>query len=280
MANYTYKQILTKAKECQTNVKKQYKTGISSKWSYYFAKEIVSPKKNVTKLTLKDAPNPTGTGISRQIVKKDYIDMCNRLIKFVEKNKTMPNYVSYSSYKIKPVLLTEILSRILVYYANHNAMPNYVNANSKVFTKPSENTNEIYNYFVKKFGKVEYIDDALSKIAGKGYGYYYDDHKSNKETIDSIASSSHNDDPNCTDATQMMKHVGDGTGKYKKIDCIHVKCQGGDGHVYLKITKKDGSVFYRDPAAVLDSGVVTKIWCANGTVLATNPSWWLSNLNR
>lgn len=280
MTKYTYAKILSKAKACQTNVKKEYKTGITSKWSYYFAKEIISPKKDVTEVTFKEAPNPTGTSISRQIKKAEYIDICKRLIKYVETKKAMPNYVTFGSYKIKPVLLTEILSRILVYYANHNAMPAYANANSKVFTKPTESTDKVYAYFVKKFGKITCIDDALQKIAGRGYGYYYDDHKTNLETIDAIASGSHGDDPNCTDATQMMKHVADGTGKYKRVDCVHVKCRGGDGHVYLKITQKDGSVFYRDPAAVLDSGVVTKVWCSDGTVLAINPSWWLANVNR
>ena len=48
----------------------------------------------------------------------------------------------------------------------------------------------------------------------------------------------------------------------------------------VKITKKDGTVFYRDPAAVLDSGVISKVWCSNGTVLAINPNWWLQNLYR
>ena len=282
MAAYTYKKILEKAKECTTNVKENYKLGINSKWSYYFAKAVITPKKDIKKIEVNDAPNPTGTKISRTASKADYMDIAKRYVKYVENDKKhrLPNYATYGNHKIRPRLATLVFAKILVSYSKNDKYPDTVNINSKAFTKPAESTDEIYSLFVKTFGKISCIDDALEKIAGRGYGYYYDDHKSNKETITAIKSSSHSDDPNCTDSTQMMKHVADGTGKYKKVDCVHVRCQGGDGHVYLKITNKDGTVFYRDPAAVLDSGVVNKVWCSNGTVLAINPSWWLANLNR
>ena len=67
----TYKEIINKAKLVQTNVKKEYKTGVTSKWSYYFAKAIITPNKDIKEITIKDAPNPTGTHISRQLSKKN-----------------------------------------------------------------------------------------------------------------------------------------------------------------------------------------------------------------
>lgn len=277
---YTKNEIIDSAKKCTNSVQENYKLGVNSKWSYYYAKLLLNPNKNIKKLSFNKATNPTGTSISRQISKKDYTDMAKRLVTYVEKHKQLPNYITYKNYKIRTRLYTLLFAKILVSYHKNGKLPSEVNINYKAFTKPAESTDEIYSLFVKTFGKISCIDDALEKIAGRGYGYYYDDHKSNKETITAIKSSSHSDDPNCTDSTQMMKHVADGTGKYKKVDCVHVRCQGGDGHVYLKITQKDGTVFYRDPAAVLDSGVVNKVWCSNGTVLAINPSWWLANLNR
>lgn len=279
---YSYNTIVSKARNIKNNVKKEYKLGESSKWGYYIAKAIVTPKKNIKKISFDVAPKPSGTNISRQINKTDYMDLAKYLIKFVEddKHKRLPNFIKYGNYNIRTRVYVDMFARILVWYADEGSYPKYVNVNSKAFTAPTESTDKVYAYFVKKFGKITCIDDALEKISGRGYGYYYDDHKTNLETIDAIASSGHSDDPNCTDSTQMMKHVADGTGKYKKVDCVHVRCQGGDGHVFLKITQKDGSVFYRDPAAVLDSGVITKVWCLNGTILATNPSWWVANLNR
>ena len=106
----TYKEIFNKAKTCQTNVKKEYKTGMTSRWSYYFAKAILTPKKDIKTITIKEATNPTGTHISRQISKTDYIDICKRLVKYVEKHNQMPNYVTYKTYKIKPRLLTIVIS--------------------------------------------------------------------------------------------------------------------------------------------------------------------------
>ena len=47
IVNYTYNTILGKAKTCQSNVKKEYKLGITSRWSYYFAKAILTPKKDI-----------------------------------------------------------------------------------------------------------------------------------------------------------------------------------------------------------------------------------------
>lgn len=274
---YTFQETVKIANNIKTNVEKQYKLGENPQWAYFIARQIITPKSNVNKWYIKPAPASAGDNISRQIIKKDYLDMANRLIKYVDTNKTLPNYITINGLKMKVNDYTYMFARILAYYDKNKEWPSYANVNSKTFTKPSETTDSIYDYFVKTFGKITCIDDALQKIAGRKYGYYYDDRYSNKQSIDRIKN---RQGVNCTDATQMMKHVADGTGKYKKVDCVHVKCRGGDGHVYLKITPKSGAVFYRDPAAVLDSGIITKVWCSNGTTLAINPSWWLANLNR
>ena len=273
---YNYKSLVARAREVKTTVEKDYKLPHST-WTYYICKEILKPKMDIKKIDVNLAKTSTGDYISTQIVKADYLDMAKRLVNYVEKNHALPNYVTWKSKKVKVRDYVYMFARILVYYDKNGQLPAYANVNSKAFTKPSETTDSIYEYFVKIFGKITCIDDALEKIAGRGYGYYYDDVYSNKQSIDRIKN---RQGVNCTDATQMMKHVADGTGKYKKVDCVHVRCRGGDGHVFLKITQKDGSVFYRDPAAVLDSGVVSKVWCSDGTVLAINPSWWLANLNR
>lgn len=275
--SYSYETIVDKAKKIKTNVEKDYKIGESTGWTYYICKEVIQRTKTVPKISFSGAGQSQGNDLSRQINQEHYLDMAKRLVKFVETNHKLPNYVSYGKYKVRVSDYTYMFARILAYYDNKKKLPAYVNVNSKAFTKPSESTNEVYDYFVKTFGEISCIDDALEKIAGRGYGYYYDDVYSNKQSIDRIKQGL---GINCTDATQMMKNVADGTGKYKSVDCVHVKCSGGDGHVFLRITAKDNSVFYRDPAAVLDSGSVTHIWCLNGTVLAINPSWWVANLHR
>lgn len=280
MAKYTYKQILQKAKDCKNAVEKKYDLGISPLWSYFFAESILNPKKDIQRIDFNNVRVPESQYISRNIYKTKYIQIAKDFISFTKRNKRIPNYIVFENIRVGHWLYTYMLARIVVYYAEHGQLPAYVNVNSKVFTKPTESSNKVYDTFVKVFGKITCIDDALEKIAGRGYGHYNDDWQSNIQTINSIKSSSHSDDPNCTDACQMMKNVADGTKKYKKVDVVHVHCSGGDGHVFLKITQKDGGVFYRDPAAVLSSGDITKVWCSTGTVLGINPSWFMENLNR
>lgn len=66
--------------------------------------------------------------------------------------------------------------------------------------------------------------------------------------------------------------------------CIHVKCRvSGTGHVFGKFKHKthtNNQWITRDPASVADGGSITSVWCSDGIVLATNPSWWMANRNR
>ena len=281
MSTHTYKEIVSFAKKCTTNVQNNYKIGINSKWGYYFAKAILTPKKDIKRIKFDKATKPTGTHISRQLTKAVYLDLAKRLINYVEKHEQLPNYITYGNYKIRTRLYTLMFAKILVSYSKNNKLPDTVNVNNKAFTKPTETTNEVYNHFIDVFGSFgNSIDGALDKIKNKGYGHYYEDMYSNKDTIDRINAGKGG---NCVDACQVFFNIMKqliALGKYKKVECLHVKCQGGDGHVRLRITNNKGQVFYRDPAAVLDSNDITNNWCMNGTLLAINPSWFIANVNR
>ena len=281
MTNYKWKDIIKQAQKCKKNVETEYRLGMNSKWSYYFAKAIMTVNTDVKKINFTETTKPIGNNISNQIYKKDYFDMCKRLIKYVETHKQMPNYITYKNYKVLPRLATYMFSRILVYYNKNGTFPKYANINSKCFTKPTETENEVYSYFKKVFGDFgDTIDGALSKIAGNGYGYYYDDVYSNKTSIDRMADG---DGVNCTDSCQVFYNIMEALiqkGKYRKVECLHIGCSGGDGHVRLRITLNDGDYIYRDPAAVLSSGSITYNWCSNGTLWAVDPSWFLDNLKR
>lgn len=276
MTEYPYKTIVKSAKTIKNNVEKEYKLGATAKWSYYFAKAILKPKKDIKKFAFNNASKPNGTPISRQIVKKDYLNMCKRLVDYVERKRALPNFITYqTSFKVSVPLYTYALARILVYYDAHGQMPNYVNVNSKAFTKPTETGNTVYDYWVKKIGtKPKQIDDVCDYILKHfKYEFYFDDHKSNKQVIDTKAG-------NCTDLTQMLSNMADALGYEWK--CIHTQCrQSGTGHVYLKL-RKGGNWFVRDVACIADESRYC-IWCEvpnKGSLLAENPSWWMSNRNR
>lgn len=273
--------IVKTARAVQDNVKENRKTGVHNRWCHYFASLILKPKKEVKEITIKDAGNPKGTYISNQIPKDDYLDICTRLTEYTKKNNQLPNYVKYGKYHLDPHLLVEILSRIVIYYADNNKLPKYVNANSKVFTEPTS-TDAIYKAFVKAFGKVTTFTDALRKIQGKGYGYYFDDFLSNLQVIANLKNGGQK--PNCTDICQMMWHVAKGLGY--DVRCLQVWCPKDKiTHVRLQVKHKkytDGKWENYDPAAVADGGAINSLWCAGSGsyTIATNPSWFLANVNK
>lgn len=284
MSVYKYDRIVTQARHIKASVEKDYKISGTRKWVYYIAKAIVNPNKDVKKIDFDLAQKSDGDYISRDVYKSSYIDMANRLIKYVEKNKQLPTNISFKTksnktYRVACDLYIYMFAKILVYYADHKQMPKYCNISSKVFKEKTETSNAVFNYFVQVFGNISCIDDALDKISGRSYGYYYDDVYSNRQSIDRMKN---RQGVNCTDSCHVFYNICLGfiqRGVYKKVECIHVKCRGGDGHVRLRITNKDGQVFYRDPACTLDNGGYCN-WCMDGTVLAVNPSWFMANLNR
>ena len=283
MSIYTYKKISDIAESCYVNTKKKYKNGIDSKWSYYICKAILTPKKDVTRIGVKDAPSPYKDGhISRTVKKDDYLKLIKDYVVFVEKNKRLPNYVKVDNIKVRLKLWTAFVSYILYKYNKNKKLPSYQNINSKIYINPTEPQNEVYKYFVKVFGNFgDTIDGALSKIQDRGYGYYYDDVYSNRQSIDRMKKGQ---GVNCTDSCHVFYNILlelIRKGKYKKVECIHVHCSGGDGHVRLRITLNDGDKIYRDPACALsDNGSYTCNWCINGEVLAIDPDWFLENLSR
>lgn len=279
MTVYTYKQLVKKANECYENVNSKFKLDMTDKWSYYFAKSVLNPKKDIKKISFENNPSPVQDKIGRQASKKEYLQIAKDLTGFVEKNKRLPNYVTYKGFKLSPRLLTYTFSKILRKYDKNDTLQDEVTLNNKVFTPKYETNNKVYLYFCKIFGTVNSIDEALQKVKDKGYDYYYDDQYSNTESIDRIKKGK---GINCTDSCHVFYNIVSALidlKKYKKVECLHVQCSS-DGHVKLRITLNDGSKIIRDPACVLSNNgkPITCVWCTNnGTV---NPSWFMENLNR
>ena len=283
----TIKEINKIAETVKNNVEKKQKLPVISGYSfaeygYILAKSVVYPGKDITKIKVNPAPAPTGNGISRSIDKSDYIKLAKNFVNFIEQKKQLPNFSYFLTYKIIPKLLIYCFAKIIVYYKEHKALPNYCNFNSKIFltNQKTVSNDDVFNYFVKIFGNVKTIDDAFNKIKERGYSYYYDDIYNNKNSIDRIKA---NRGVNCTDSCQVFWHIGKALGY--EVRCVHVKCQGGDGHVRLQFkhkTNTNNKWINRDPAAILSKNgqPLTYIWCANGTQLAINPNWFLENVNR
>ena len=270
-----YKEILENAKVCKSNVEEAYTLGISSKYAYYFAHCILKPKSDVKSVSLEYAPNPIGTHISRQIPKNDYIQLAKDLISFVDKKHRLPNHLLYKNHKIRTRLYCYMFAKIIVYYNKNGKLPGEVNVNYKAFTEPHEQSNKVYDYFVQKTRiKPTTLDGILDYVAKHfHYQYYYDDHKSNREVMDTKSG-------NCTDLLQWLCNMVEPLGYEWK--CIHVQCKSGGGHVYGKFRHKkhtDGNWIVRDIACIAKNGNRC-VWCSDGTLIDVNPQWWMDNLRR
>lgn len=295
-----WKEIVKDAEQCIYNVEHKRSASINNvrdfnTLGYLFSSAILRVNKyNKPMATgikrIKSNPNYQGTAIDGGIGKQNYLKLCQLMVNWCEKNNyTAPSYLRYLDYKIIGWVWTYAVARIVKYYDVHKKLPSKVLVTHKPFVppeppkpaptpKPKSYSEEIFDYFTSKFGSVDCIDDALEKVQGNGYGYYYDDVYSNRTSIDRMADG---DGVNCTDSCHVFWHIGIVLGY--DVQCIHVMCRGGDGHVRLQFRhdrNTDGEWIDRDPAAVLDGNNVEDIWCSNGEYLSTDPDWFLENLYR
>lgn len=153
MAVYTYKTILKKAKSCRTNVKKEYKNGISTKWSYYICKSIITPNKDIKKISIGDAPSPTGEKVNKTVKKQDYMKSIKNYVAYIEKNKRLPNYVTVVGVKIKPHLFTAFVSFILA-----KGIPATQGLKSSIYTKPVDTCSNPYT------SRPHYTSEGCNKL--------------------------------------------------------------------------------------------------------------------
>ena len=271
---YTYQTIQAKAKTVKSNIEKKYENGIDSEWCFYFGSLILAHKKDVTKKSIGKAPNQQGEHISRGISRDDYTQMAKDLVKFVNEKGRLPNFITYKGIKIAPHLLTGFFGKVVA-----NNYPKTQSISRNWYVKPSKDS--VFDYFCKVFGKVTTIDGALNKVINRGYGHYFDNVLTNKQTIDHLKNGGQK--PNCTDACHVFWHIAKALGYDVVVE--HVQCSGGDGHVRLKLRHKKhtGNAWIRrDPACVCSNNgkPVNAIWCDGARLIDTNPSWFFADIDK
>lgn len=260
-----------------------------AKLNNIFAYAILNKDTTVTSKVITNAPAPTGDTFKATYTKDEYISICKTLKSFDKEHGRNPNYILHNKKKINPLVLVDVLSRIIVFAEENNRLPKTADINTNILktlkvtsTTKKVSNDEVFNYFVKIFGMVKTIDEALAKIKEKGYGHYFNNMLSNKQVIDNLKTSG-KQKPNCTDIMQMLYHIGKALGYDVKI--IHVKCQStGEGHVFGKFRHKKhtgGNWIYRDGACVINNNgkPITCVWCKDGRVQAENPSWFMETVN-
>lgn len=233
-------------------------------------------------------------------------DSVQRVDKWIKNNKyTAPKTVrvnkdtlTFAEWK-KISTIASAKTRINQYTTTHNREPNYVDIlgvqvvtkvykviwtdlKKPVINNPTIQHNAEYDTFCQLFGTPKDFDDALKKIENHGYGHYYNNKYTNKQTLTNIKNRKNS--PNCTDSCQAMHKVASAMGY--TVQGVHVQCSSGEGHIFLRLKhpKNTGNEWiYRDPASVLSTGNnngIKGMWCKNGKVLAYNPQWYMQDLNK
>lgn len=167
MSYYTYARIVESALECKKSVESSKSLGVDAPWGYYFAKAILTPKRNITHIEHRDAQNSQGDNVKFNIVKYHYMDMARRLVNWVESHHQMPNYVGYNNnqYNIKLEDYVYMFARILVWYHQHGSLPNYATVDSRKVNKWYRKTNTNVN-------KARYpYKDSLESDEEEKYAY-------------------------------------------------------------------------------------------------------------
>lgn len=135
---------------------------------------------------------------------------------------------------------------------------------------------KILDYFESKFGRCEYIDDALEAIQGRGYAFYFSDGYNMYDTIDRVYNG---DGANCFDIAEVLYHCAKGMntkyGRNYEVQYLDVWCPvSGYDHIRLRLKSNGSDWFYRDGACVLDGGDITDNWCGTSdNILEVNPDW-------
>ena len=103
---YTYKKILKTSQTIKTNVEKEYKLGVTSKWAYYIAKAILKPNKNIKKIQFNKAPKPKPKPKKEETTKttktKKTYDEPEKRTFFNSKGAGNANKIDNEAKKIKP----------------------------------------------------------------------------------------------------------------------------------------------------------------------------------
>ena len=217
--------------------------------------------------------------------RKDQVALDGLIAEYVEcaiyDNKDLsflPAYVTCSDGKTRLYTNTyvDMANRVSAYEVLKGHSPSIIYIKNE--NTISGNT-KVLDEFEKHFGKCEYIDEAMEKIQGCGYAYYYDSAYNTSTTINRI---SNGYGVNCTDSAQLFYRLAydmnEKYGRNYEVQFVHVRCSSGTGHIRLRLRSNGGDWFYRDPSACLDGNSITYNWCSDGSVIAYNPSWIFDDL--
>lgn len=221
-----------------------------------------------------------GEDVNIRATEQEYKDAAKRVYNYIIKNGAVPTYVTIKNKKVPIKLYIYSMATVIQYYNNHKKLPDSCTFDYKTFHRPEpqkSRSEKILNEFESYFGTCKYIDDALEKIQGRGYAFYFSDGYNMSETIKRVYQRK---GANCYDIAEVLYHLALGMntkyGRNYQVQYLDVWCPvSGYDHIRIRLRNgSNGEWFYRDGACVLDGGNITENWCGtSNNILEVNPAW-------
>ena len=196
---------------------------------YLFSQAIVNiNNKNFSDIKVASASEPSrscGTVIESTLNKTDYLDVCNRVAKFILNNELAPIYASSPVGQISYNELIDATSRILAYYKEHdNTLPLTVDIHNKggsttqtIAEKTASLIDGLTSDLAKATAIYNFVRDSIA------YEFYYNTQKGADGTLAAGTG-------NCCDQAQLLVAMFRSAGLTTRF--VHGYCYFRSGSYY------------------------------------------------
>lgn len=279
-----FKEIVALATDVKKYVEKNHKLPSKSKgigkaaYEYILIKSVMNiGKDTVQVLSFKEAPAPNGDSISKTLTKKEYLTIASDVNKFINKNKRLPNYVTFQNKKININLVTYCMSKIIVFYDKNNRVPNTCEFNSTEFKSSTKTKGgKVCNVLSKASGIT--ITDYKSLYRAFFYAiylYYKNDCFSQAEALKRFAKKL---GMNCADLGQLAYYALKELGYNVKIVRGVIRCDSGSfGHIWCRLSVNGKTINFDASAAAKGKSLGDMICGKIVEITDYNPAWAVSD---
>ena len=205
-------------------------------------------------ISVNSASSPTGDVIDSDLAIASYIDVANRVAKFIESYSQAPNYASSTVGKIIYSELLDSFSRVLTYYDSNGYLPSTIHIifkgeiSQSISNLAMSLTDGLNSTRDKAVALYNYVRDKIS------YSFYYNTQKGAEGTLTSKSG-------NCCDQAQLLVAMARSVNLTVRFATGYCTFSSGStyGHVWVQFNI-DGTWINADPTSSRNSFGVINNW--------------------
>lgn len=150
--------------------------------------------RNILETPIKEPSNPKGGLPNGKLLKEEYLLLAEKVYKFFERNRSMPNYINTSIGVMSPTNYIDMYSRALNFYADKKTLPSFIYTNSLAGivtpppSKPAPTVPKELEPYIQQTANCQVKDPSIVSLAsslgspvkifayvrdGVKYDYYY-----------------------------------------------------------------------------------------------------------